>query len=283
MADESLTRDSSGPSASFERVVTLRAVTLIMAAVVWLTFLFGFGNVWTLALRLGVPPWVAPLVAPAVDLSVLGLLLGTRYLALQGASREQLRPARRLLVFSSLMTLALNVTDPLLAGENGKAAFDAVGPLLLIGWAEVGPGLLQAISGAGSGKSSESEKGDVPECSVEHVAMMIEQKSVDIDQPHVLAPPEDDQRSQLGADGDGLLERALVEDAWHWETYQRPISAETLRKRLHVGAARSRTLVSMVRSARAGNVTMEASSGEGGPSASLPCDQVRGAGEEGPR
>jgi hypothetical protein len=43
--------------------VTLRAVTLIMAAVVGLTFLFGFGNVWTLALRLGVPPWVAPLGA----------------------------------------------------------------------------------------------------------------------------------------------------------------------------------------------------------------------------
>nr|WTB08252.1 SpdA protein [Streptomyces antimycoticus] len=283
MADESPIRDSSGPSTSFERVVTLRAVTLIMAAVVGLTFLFGFGNVWTLALRLGVPPWVAPLVAPAVDLSVLGLLLGTRYLALKGASREQLRPARRLLVFSSLMTLALNVTDPLLAGQNGKAAFDAVGPLLLIGWAEVGPGLLQAISGAGSGTSSEYEKGDVRECSVEHAAVMIEQKSVDIDQPQVLAPPEDDQRSQLGNDGDGLLERALAEDAWHWEMYQRPISAETLRKRLHVGAARSRTLVSMVRSARAGNVTMEASSDEDGPSASLPCDQVRGAGEEGPR
>jgi hypothetical protein len=28
----------------------------------------------------------------------------------------------------------------------GKAAFDAVDPPLLVGWAEVGPGLLQAIS-----------------------------------------------------------------------------------------------------------------------------------------
>ncbi|GAA0505959.1 hypothetical protein GCM10010390_06090 [Streptomyces mordarskii] len=157
------------------------------------------------------------------------------------------------------------MTDPLLAGQNGKAAFDAVGPLLLIGWAEVGPGLLQAISGAGSGRSSESEKGDVPERSVEHAAVMVEQKSVDIDQPHVLASMEDDRRSQLGADRDELLERALAEDALHWETYQRPISAETLRKRLHVGAARSRTLVSTVRSARAGGVAMEASSGEGDP------------------
>lgn len=57
-----------------------------MRVVIALTFLFGFGNVLNLALRLGVPMYVAPLVAPAVDLSVLGLLLGTRYLALQGAS-----------------------------------------------------------------------------------------------------------------------------------------------------------------------------------------------------
>jgi hypothetical protein len=32
--------------------------------------------------------------------------------------------------------------------QMGKAVFDAVGPMLLIGWAEVGPGLLQAIGGA---------------------------------------------------------------------------------------------------------------------------------------
>ncbi|MGP4111603.1 hypothetical protein ACTWP5_11870 [Streptomyces sp. 4N509B] len=57
-----------------------------MATVVGLTFLFGFGNVLALGLRLGVPAYVAPLVAPAVDLSALGLLLGVRYLALNGAS-----------------------------------------------------------------------------------------------------------------------------------------------------------------------------------------------------
>jgi hypothetical protein len=56
-----------------------RSVSVIAGVVVGLTFIFGFGNVWTLALRLGVPVWVAPLVAPAVDLSILGLLLGTCY------------------------------------------------------------------------------------------------------------------------------------------------------------------------------------------------------------
>lgn len=69
---------------------TLRGVTVTMVAVVGLAFLFGFGNVWTLAIRLGVPPWVAPLVAPAVDLSVIGLLLGIRYLALHGGTPQQL-------------------------------------------------------------------------------------------------------------------------------------------------------------------------------------------------
>ncbi|WP_413810533.1 SpdA protein [Streptomyces sp. OE57] len=203
-------------------------MTAIMAAVVGLTFLFGFGNVWSLALRLGVPPWVAPLVAPAVDLSVLGLLLGIRHLALHGAGAEELRPARRLLLFSSLMTLALNVADPLIAGHLGKAAFDAVGPLLLIGWADVGPGLLQAI-GAFRQTTVDSHT-TTEESGPTHNASLPHQPGVSEDQP------------------DDLLERARREDARHWKEHQRPISAETLRKRLHVGAARSRMLVAMVRS-----------------------------------
>lgn len=144
-----ITTDAS-PRLSLKAAVGVRAVTVIIGVVVGLTFLFGFGNVLNLALRLGVPGWVAPLVAPAVDLSVIGLLLGTRHLALAGAPASVLRPARRLLIFASVVTLALNVADPLLAGDFGKAAFDAVGPLLLIGWAEVGPGFLQAIGESGA-------------------------------------------------------------------------------------------------------------------------------------
>jgi hypothetical protein len=85
------------------------AVTVIMGTVVGLTFLFGFGNVLNLALRLDIPVWVAPLVAPAVDLSILGPLLGTRHLAPHGAMPEHLRPAHRLLIFASLATLALTL------------------------------------------------------------------------------------------------------------------------------------------------------------------------------
>jgi hypothetical protein len=102
-----------------EQRLAFRAVTVIAGAVVGLVFLFGFGNVWTLALRLGVSAWVAPLVAPAVDLSVLALLLAIRYLALCGATPETLRPARRLLLLASLLTLALNVTEPLPWARTG--------------------------------------------------------------------------------------------------------------------------------------------------------------------
>jgi hypothetical protein len=116
-----------------ESATVVRAVTVIMGTVVGLTFLFGFGNVLNLAVRLGVTVWVAPLVAPAVDLSIVGLLQAMRYLALAGASADVLRPARRLLIFASVVTLALNVAEPLVAGQYGKAAFDAVGPLLLVG------------------------------------------------------------------------------------------------------------------------------------------------------
>jgi hypothetical protein len=52
-----------------DEATVVQAVTVIMGVIVGLTFLFGFGNVLNLALRLDVPAWVAPLVAPAVDLS----------------------------------------------------------------------------------------------------------------------------------------------------------------------------------------------------------------------
>ncbi|MGI3229942.1 DUF2637 domain-containing protein [Streptomyces sp. GTA36] len=56
-----------------------------------------------------------------------------------------------------------------------------------------------------------------------------------------------------GAD-DPLLARARTLDARHRELYERPVSAETLRKELHVGARRSRQLTALVREAgRDGN------------------------------
>ncbi|MFJ4099872.1 hypothetical protein [Amycolatopsis japonica] len=103
-------------------------VSTMVGTVVGLTFLFGFGNVFALALLLGVPVWGAPLVAPAVDLTVVALLVAIRRLSVHGAAPEVLRSARRFLVVASVVTLALNVAEPLIAGEFGKALFDAVGP-----------------------------------------------------------------------------------------------------------------------------------------------------------
>ncbi len=202
----------------------LSAVTLIVEIIVALTFLFGFGNVLTLALRLGVPVWVAPLVAPAVDLSVVGLLIAIRSLSMRGAPAEVIRPARRLLLASSVVTLALNVAEPLIAGEAGKALFDAVGPLLLIGWSEVGPVLLQALASV----PASARPGAVAADSASNSAEQSEGVNVDAE----------------------LLERARDEDRRHRELYQRPVSAESLRKVLGVGAERSRTLVKLVRAER---------------------------------
>ena len=53
--------------------------------------------------------------------------------------------------------------------------------------------------------------------------------------------------------GDPLLARALMLDAQHRDLHQRPISAETLRKELRVGAGRSRQLTALVRISRAGS------------------------------
>jgi hypothetical protein len=237
------------PGSSGATVV--QAVTVIMGIVVGLTFLFGFGNVLNLALRLGVPAWVSPLVAPAVDLSILGLLLGIRQLALAGATPEQLRPARRLLIFASAVTLALNVADPLVAGQYGKAAFDAVGPLLLIGWAEVGPDLLRALSTAG--RLAETRSDDAKRMNAPFADEPSPVEQTVSESPGTATRPDGapaDGQSDLAASSvvdDDLLERARAADARHWDEHRRPISAETLRRKLRIGAARSRLLVAIIR------------------------------------
>ncbi|WP_369390434.1 DUF2637 domain-containing protein [Streptomyces sp. CG1] len=125
--------------------ITQRTITAVVIVIAALAFVFSFGNVWSLALRLGVPAPIAPLIAPMVDLSVVGLLVALRYLSLHGLPAEQMTAATRLMHFSGLLTLALNVAEPIVAGHYGRAAVDAVAPLLLLGWGAVGPQLLRAF------------------------------------------------------------------------------------------------------------------------------------------
>jgi hypothetical protein len=125
-----------------EQRFTRRTVTAVMAVIAALAFVFSFGNVWALALRLGVPHSIAPLIAPMVDLSVVGLLVALRFLALRGVPKVELRAGTRLLHLCGLLTLALNTAEPLLAGRYGRACLDTVAPLLLLGWGHVGPAFL---------------------------------------------------------------------------------------------------------------------------------------------
>jgi hypothetical protein len=125
-----------------EERFTRRTVTVVMAVIAALAFVFSFGNVWALALRLGVPRPIAPLIAPMVDLSVVGLLVALRFLALRGVPKAELRAGTRLLHLCGLLTLALNTAEPLLTGRYGRACLDTVAPLLLLGWGHVGPTLL---------------------------------------------------------------------------------------------------------------------------------------------
>ncbi|WP_101437550.1 hypothetical protein [Amycolatopsis echigonensis] len=224
---------------------------MIMGVVVGLTFLFGFGNVLNLALRLGVPAWVAPLVAPAVDLSILGLLLGSRHLALAGVTPAELRPARRLLIFASVVTLALNVAEPLVAGEYGKAAFDAVGPLLLIGWAEVGPDLLRELATASrpaeamlaETRTARAPSADAPT----RIGLAAPEPSGEDPKPVGSSVDKKSTQPASGMVDENLLEQAREADARHWDAHRRPISADTLRRKLRIGAARSRLLVKIIR------------------------------------
>lgn len=147
-----------------------------------------------------------------------------------------------MLIFASLTALALNIAHPIVTGAYGKAAFDAVGPLLLIGWAEVGPGLLQAISSI----MCRPTLTDAPPADADTVAAATDLAVAGM----CAAQPSDgdqaDGRVPDAVDGD-LIDRARREDARHWAEHQRPISAETLRRNLRIGSGRARRLVSIIR------------------------------------
>ncbi|MFJ2816849.1 SpdA protein [Streptomyces sp. NPDC087294] len=164
--------------------LTQRTVTVVMAVIALLAFVFSFGNVWALALRLGVPHPVAPLTAPMVDLSVIGLLVGLRLLSLSGVPQQELTAATRLMHLCGLLTLALNVAEPLVAGHYGRAAVDAVAPLLLLGWSQVGPQFLRHFHALSTPNPAETP---VPLPAVEHLPDPL--ASLDPAADPVLVPP----------------------------------------------------------------------------------------------
>ena len=92
-----------------------------------------------MCLDLGITAWIAWLVSPAVDLSVVGLLTGMRFLSLHGYTPAELVGLRRMLRFCGLLTLALNTAGSIADHQYGTALVDAVGPALLIGFVSAVP------------------------------------------------------------------------------------------------------------------------------------------------
>jgi len=204
-----------GPALPGE-ALTRRAVTAITAAIVVMTFAFSLGNVTRLCLDLGITAWIAWLVGPAVDLSVVGLLTGMRFLSLHGYSDAQLARLARMLRFCGLLTLALNTAGSLGHRQYGTALVDAVGPALLIGWSETGPWLLRQIHAA------------CPPA----------------------APPQPQPRpaaARLPVLPPALIARARELDAAHRAAAGRPISRDNLRAQLRISRDRASALVAAVR------------------------------------
>jgi hypothetical protein len=119
-------------------VLVRRTISLAVLVIAGLAFAFSFDNGWILGLQLGVPRWVAPVITPAVDLSVLALIVSIQHIRAQGIESRLLGP-RLLLAFSGVVTFVINVANAVLERRYGRAAFDSVAPLLLIFWGEVGP------------------------------------------------------------------------------------------------------------------------------------------------
>jgi hypothetical protein len=195
--------------------LTRRAVTAVTAAIVAMTFAFSLGNVTQLCLDLGITAWIAWLVGPAVDLSVVGLLTGMRFLSLHGYADAQLARLQRMLRFCGLLTMALNTAGALGHRQFGTALVDAVGPALLIGWSEVGPWMLRQIHA--------------------------------VCPPAATRQPEAKPATAPSALPAGLLARTRELDAEHRATTGRPISRDTLRARLRIGRDRASALVAAVR------------------------------------
>lgn len=212
--------------------ITQRTVTVVMVIIALLAFVFSFGNVWALALRLGVPAPIAPLIAPMVDLSVVGLLVALRYLSLRGVPPEQMKAATRLMHFSGLLTLALNVAEPIVAGHYGRAAVDAVAPLLLLGWGAVGPQLLRsfhtvAVNAADPASAVDPEPARTPDLAP------AEPEPSSTPAPPVM--PEPAPAAPTVKVPESLLTEARSIAAAHHSEHGNPITAAQLKIRLGIG------------------------------------------------
>lgn len=125
--------------------LTYTIVIGVLAAVPLLAFVFSFGNVGLHGVALGVDWRIAYLTGPAVDLSVVGLIVAGSYLSHRGYTEKQLWPVHLMSVLCGAVMLYLNCGQALYEHRWRLAVFDAVGPLLLVGWGAIGPWLLRHL------------------------------------------------------------------------------------------------------------------------------------------
>lgn len=217
--------------------ITQRTVTVVMAVIAVLAFVFSFGNVWDLALRLGVPPPVAPLIAPMVDLSVVGLLVALRHLSLRGVPPEQVKTATGLMHFSGLLTLGLNIAEPIAAGHQARAALDAVAPLLLLGWGAVGPQLLRAFHTARPTTPPATEAPAAAPTPASAAALAEPTVADSTEPPAPATSPEDPDQppASMPTVPEPLLHEARSIAAAHHAEHGEPITVTQLKRRLGVG------------------------------------------------
>ena len=167
-----------------------------------------------------------------------------------GVPRDQLRPARILLTACGMATLALNIAEPVTAGAYGRAAFDSVGPGLLIGWAETGPGRLRFLYARPSRPDPALHGGELRPAPADEE--LTTASAPLLDGPGSKADgssrPGTSQAGRSAATGlDELLAEARRIDQAHRHQHHRPVSAETLRRQMRIGSMRARVLVQQVR------------------------------------
>jgi hypothetical protein len=244
-------------------------------------FGFSFGNVLALGRYLAVPEWVAWLVAPAVDLTVVGLIVGVRHLSLRGVEGRRLRPARLLLVAAGLATWVLNTAHALFVrGHLGVVAYDSLAPLLLIGWAEVGPWFLRQFRTAAASELTMPVATGPTEA---RTAAGADHNPAQTGGQRVkplgdLRPgragggvaPRRAAAAQTAAGEQALLDRARALNAIHWQAHGRQISRDKLRAALGIGATRAERLLA----------ALAAEPPTGGPPAERPEPVLAGAGRQ---
>lgn len=117
-----------------DATLTRRAITAITGLIAGLAFAVSLGDSARLCLSVGITPWIAWLIGLAVDLSVVGLLLGLRALALAGWPEAETRKPCAVLMICGAVSVALNTAQAWSHQQVGTALVQAVAPCLLIGF-----------------------------------------------------------------------------------------------------------------------------------------------------